>query len=385
MRKALAIAGVNLRRVARDRIAVFFMVVFPFLIILTIGAVFGSSFTPVLGVVSRGSGPLGADLVARLERTDGIETRAFADRSDLATAVERGRIDTGLVIPPGYDELIRAGETVELPYLARPTGGGSQGRLIVAAVVDRQAIELRAARFLVGQEGLTFDRALATARAAASRAEFVRVRTAVAGEGGAVGSFDYGAAQELVLFVFVISLAASSMLIETRRLGMSRRMLASPTPAGTVVLGETLGRFAIALAEGLLIVVVTLLLFGVGWGDPLATGAVVVLFALVGTGAAMLIGSVFGTAQQVGSLGVFIGLVFAALGGAMAPLEIFPPVMRTIAHVTPHAWAMDAFGDILGRGAGITDVSPDLAVLAAYAAVLIAVAAALFRRKLPTA
>jgi linearmycin/streptolysin S transport system permease protein len=385
MRKALAIAGVNLRRVARDRIAVFFMVVFPFLIILTIGAVFGSSFTPVLGVVSRGSGPLGADLVARLERTDGIETRAFADRSDLATAVERGRIDTGLVIPPGYDERIRAGETVELPYLARPTGGGSQGRLIVAAVVDRQAIELRAARFLVGQEGLTFDRALATARAAASRAEFVRVRTALAGEGGAVGSFDYGAAQELVLFVFVISLAASSMLIETRRLGMSRRMLASPTPAGTVVLGETLGRFAIALAEGLLIVVVTLLLFGVDWGDPLATGAVVVLFALVGTGAAMLIGSVFGTAQQVGSLGVFIGLVFAALGGAMAPLEIFPPVMRTIAHVTPHAWAMDAFGDILGRGAGITDVAPDLTVLAVYAAVLIAVAAALFRRKLPTA
>jgi ABC-2 type transport system permease protein len=385
MRKALAIAGVNLRRVARDRIAVFFMVVFPFLIILTIGAVFGSSFTPVLGVVSRGSGPLGADLVARLERTDGIETRAFADRSDLATAVERGRIDTGLVIPPGYDERIRAGETVELPYLARPTGGGSQGRLIVAAVVDRQAIELRAARFLVGQEGLTFDRALATARAAASRAEFVRVRTALAGEGGAVGSFDYGAAQELVLFVFVISLAASSMLIETRRLGMSRRMLASPTPAGTVVLGETLGRFAIALAEGLLIVVVTPLLFGVDWGDPLATGAVVVLFALVGTGAAMLIGSVFGTAQQVGSLGVFIGLVFAALGGAMAPLEIFPPVMRTIAHVTPHAWAMDAFGDILGRGAGITDVAPDLTVLAVYAAVLIAVAAALFRRKLPTA
>jgi len=52
---------------------------------------------------------------------------------------------------------------------------------------------------------------------------------------------DSGAAQELVLFVFVTSLSASSMLIETRRLGVSRRMLASPTPLGTVVVGEALG------------------------------------------------------------------------------------------------------------------------------------------------
>jgi ABC-2 type transport system permease protein len=382
MSKALAIAAVNLRRVARDRIALFFMVVFPFLIILTIGAVFGSAFTPVLGVASRGSGPLGADLLARLERAGGIDVSAFADRAGLATAVERGRVDAGLVIPAGYDGRIRAGATVELPYLSRPTGGGAQARPIVAAVVDDQAIELRAARFLAAEDGVGFDAALATARAAAARTELVGVRTTVAGDGGQAGSFDYGAAQELVLFVFVISLAASSMLIESRRLGMSRRMLASPTPAGTVVLGEALGRFAIALAEGLLIVVVTLLLFGVDWGDPLATIAVVVLFALVGTGAAMLIGSIFDTAQQVGSLGVFIGLVFAALGGAMAPLEIFPPVMRTIAHVTPHAWAIDAFGEILGRDAGLPAVAPELAVLAGYALVLIASATLLFRRKL---
>jgi ABC-2 type transport system permease protein len=381
MRKAWAIAAVNLRRIFRDRIALFFMVVFPFAIILTIGAVFGSSFTPVLGVVSTGSGPLGADLLSRLDNTDGIRVRSFDDRASLTTAVERGQVEAGLVVPAGYDASIRAGETVQLPYLARPSGGGQEGELIVAAAVDRQAIVLRAARFAASEGARSFDQALAQAEAIAPGVPRVTVRTSVAG-GSSVSQFDYGAAQELILFVFLISLSASSMVIESRRIGVSRRMLASPTPAGTVVLGETLGRFAIALFQGLLIVTVTLALFRVDWGDPFATTAIVVMFALVGTGAAMLMGSALENAQQTGSFGVFFGLIAAALGGCMVPLEVFPPAMRTIAHVTPHAWALDAFSKVLGRDGTVADVLPQLGVLALYAAVLLGLATFLFRRKL---
>lgn len=383
MTKALAIAAVNVRRVMRDRIALFFIVVFPFAIILTIGAVFGASFTPVLGVVSTGSGPLGADLASRLEHTDGIRVRTFDDRGSLTTAVERGQVEAGLVIPAGYDHQIRAGQTVQLPYLARPASAGQEEQLIVAAVVDRQAIVLRAARFAASQGVATFDQGLANAESIGPGIPKVVVRTRVAG-GNEASRFDYGAAQELVLFVFVISLAASGMLIESRRIGVSRRMLASPTPARTVIFGETMGRFAIALFQALLIVVVTLLLFRVDWGDLVATGAIVVLFALVGTGAAMLMGSVLHNSQQAGTFGVFFGLVLAALGGCMVPLEIFPHVMRTIAHVTPHAWALDGFTKVLGKGGGVADILPQLGVLAAYATGLLSLAIVLFRGRLTT-
>lgn len=381
MRKALSIAAVNLRRALRDRIAIFFMVVFPFAIILVIGVVFGSSSTPVLGVVSEGSGKLGSDLLAQLERTDGIRVRNFDDRDALTTAVERGQVGSGLVIPGGYDERIRAGGTVELPYIERPAGAGQGAELVVSAVVDRQAIVLRAARFAQAEGVGTFDQALAQAETVAPTVPRVTVRASVAG-GSGLRQSDYGAAQELLLFVFVTSLAASTMLIESRRIGVSRRMLASPTPARTVIVGETLGRFAIALFQGFLILVVTLVLFRVDWGNPLASGAIIVLFALVGTGAAMLMGSVLENAQQAGSLGIFVALVFAALGGCMVPLEVFPPVMVKIAHLTPQAWAIDAFGKVLGKAASIGQILPQLGVLALYAAVLLGVATVLFRRKL---
>ena len=382
--KALAIAGMNLRRVFRDRTALFFIFVFPFLIILAIGAVFGSAFTPVLGVVSDGSGPLGRDLVGALERTEGIEVRAYDDREVLTDAVERGQVEAALVIPPGYDEEIRSGATVSLPYLSRPAGAGQEARLVVVAAVDRQSIALRAARFAAGEGAGSFDEALERARVLSSAVPRVRVTSTAAGGDEVVGVFDYGAAQEMILFVFVISLAASGMLIESRRLGTSRRMLASPTAARTVLAGEAGGRFAIAVFQGLLIVAVTALLFGVDWGDPLATGSVLVSFSLVGTGAAMTMGSTLSNAQQAGSLGTFFGLVLAALGGCMVPLEVFPSAVRTAAHLTPHAWAMDAFTDILGRDGTVGDVVVELAVLLVYAAVLIAVAVVLFRRRLTT-
>ena len=63
------------------------------------------------------------------------------------------------------------------------------------------------------------------------------------------GTFQGGAAQELILFVFLVALA-SAMLIETRRIGVTRRMLASPTSVRTILVGEALGRYESGSCRG---------------------------------------------------------------------------------------------------------------------------------------
>ena len=377
--KAFAIAGANLRRLLRDKTGAFFVFVFPFLIILALGATFGSAFVPKLGVVG-GSDGLGRDLRARLEATDGVGVQSFADVGALRTAVERGEVEGGLVIPADYDGRIRAGDTVPLTYQARLSGAGQELQTTVSAVVDEQSIEVRAARFTLAEGAASgFDEALARARAVAVGLPGVEVRRTAGGESD-VGTFATGAAQELILFIFLTSLSASAMLIETRRLGITRRMLASPTPVRTILVGETLGRYAIALVQGVLIVVGTVLLFQVDWGNPLTTGLVVVLFALAATGAAMVMGSVLKNAAQAGAMGVFLGLVLAAIGGCMVPLEIFPPGISRIAHFTPHAWAIEALNASIATSATPAEVAPDLTVLALYAAGLLAVATVVLRR-----
>ena len=56
----------------------------------------------------------------------------------------------------------------------------------------------------------------------------------------------------------------------------------------------------------------------------------------------------------------------------MAPLEVFPDTMRTIAHVTPHGWGSDAFNDLVSHCGDVADILRELGVLAAFPVVLLA-------------
>jgi ABC-2 type transport system permease protein len=377
--KVAAIALANLRRLMRDRIGLFFVFVLPIVLIITIGSVFGGGFTPKLGIAGSESGPLETDLVDRLKHVDDIEVEEFTDSNDLVSAVERGSLEGGLVIPDDYDPRLRRGEHADIRFLVRPGSFSSYAlQTTVQAEIDSQAAQVRAASFASEETDQSFEENLRVASQIAVGAPDIKVATAfVTVEGldpSNAGRFDFGAAQELILFMFLTSLSASAQLIQTRRLGVSRRMISTPTSVSTVLAGETMGRFAIAMSQGLFIVIASALLFGVDWGDPLAAGTLIVLFALVGTGAAMLFGALFNNDEQANSIGVFAGLGLAALGGCMVPLEVFPSTMERIAHVTPHAWAVEGLTDVILENAGLTDVLTQVAVLAGFAVVLLTLA-----------
>jgi ABC-2 type transport system permease protein len=376
--KALWIAAANLRRTFRARTNIFFVFVFPMVLILVLGATFGGSSSPRLGVVTQGSGPLGTALVQQLERTPHLRVVSVSDPGALLTQVERGNLAAGLVIPPGYDTAIRAGRGRVLRYLARPDQSSQQLAETVRGAVSEQAALLGAARFAVTERSATsFDAALAEAARITPTVPSISVTQTTAGTAlfpKTLGQFDEGAWTELLLFLFLIALTGAVALIETRRLGLSRRMLATPTAPGTVIAGETLGRVLIAVIQAAVIILGSALLFGVRWGQPIAVAAVVILFALVGAGAGILLGTLFRNEQQAVGISLLLGLGLAALGGCMVPLEVFSPTMKHVAHITPHAWGNDAFAKLVGHGASITGILPQLGVLAAYAAVLLTLA-----------
>lgn len=88
----------------------------------------------------------------------------------------------------------------------------------------------------------------------------------------------------------------------------------------------------------------------------------------------MLMGATFSNDQQAAGVGVMVALGLAALGGAMFPIDLFSPTMQRIAHITPHAWALDGYAELVRRGGSTIDILPELGVLAFYALVLLALA-----------
>ncbi|HEX6343283.1 ABC transporter permease [Umezawaea sp.] len=372
--KVLTIAGMNLRRIFRDRTSLFFVFVLPLMLVLILGAAFGGPSTPKLGVLGATSG----HLLDALRAEPGLRVEEVADEAELRTAVERGELAAGLVVPPSLSAAVAAGGVAELRLVVRQDGNGQQTRPLVAGVLAREGGRLASGAFVAGLNGTDLDTALSTVDSVAEAVPAISVSATTTGEAlfpADLGMFSLGASSQLLLFMFLTAMNSSVALIETRRLGLSRRMVATPTSAVTVVLGEGLGRVAIALVQGVFIVVGTALLFGVRWGDPVAVGALLLLFALVAGGAGMLLGAVFRTEQQAGGFGVLLALGLAALGGCMVPLEFFSGALREVALLTPHAWADRGFAALGRDGGALPDVLPQLGVLACYAAVLFALGA----------
>jgi ABC-2 type transport system permease protein len=383
--KAMRIAAGNVRRTLRERTNLFFVLVFPLLLILLLGVAFGGTFSPRLGVVGQPSGPLSQRLFDQLEEAEGIDVVRVDDPDTLTTSVERGRLEAGLVVPDVYDDDVSAGDVVRLPYLSRSGVEGMQIRSIVDSAVEAASNRARTAQWLENRFGTDFDTGLALTDQSVARLPAVTVETSTAGEAmfpANLGRFDVGASGQLLLFIFVTSMTASTALIESRRLGLTRRMLATPTRPRTIIAGEALGRYAVAVLQGVIIMVGSALLFGVTWGEPLAATAIMLTFALVASGAGMLLGSMASTEQQAIGIGLLLGLGMAALGGSMMPLDFFSQTLRLIADITPHAWANAAFAELIRHDADIVAVLPNLAVLGAAAATLFALAAWRLRKSI---
>ena len=69
----------------------------------------------------------------------------------------------------------------------------------------------------------------------------------------------------------------------------------------------------------------------------------------------------------------------AALGGCWWPLEIGPPVIKTIALCMPNGWALQALHQLISFGSGFGAVLIPLAVLLAFGAAANLLAARFFR------
>jgi ABC-2 type transport system permease protein len=381
----VAITAVELQRFLKDRSNIFFVFIFPLLLVLFIGAQFGGSSGGTVAVTGPASA-LRSDLVTGLADADAEVTLVDAD--DMRELVARGRADVGVLLTPdavsAYDDGADLAVQVIVGTQSQSQVTGQRVQTAVAGLAAEQG--QLAALVAVGADEQSAATALAAAREVVEPSRLAVVNVSeIAQEFAGLGQFDYGASAQVLLFVFLTSLAGSTTLIQARRLGVTRRTLAAPVSTVQAVAGQALGRLTIAAFQGAYIMAATVVLFGVDWGNLALAVLVMVVFALVAAGAAMVLGSVLDNDAAAGGVGVGLALVLAALGGAMYPLELFPDTLRTVAHLTPHAWAAEALAEIQRHDGGLVDILPQLGVLLGFAGALLVLGAWLLRRSLARA
>ena len=178
---------------------------------------------------------------------------------------------------------------------------------------------------------------------------------------------------------WIVNLLAVSVLREKRE-GTFRRLLVAPMSRTIMLIGKWMPYYLINIMQIAIMLGVSSLLFKMSLGHSVGGLIIVSLAAAAAaTGLGVLVASLARTEAQISGLTVLLLLTLSVLGGCFIPRFIMPEWLRTVGLVTPHAWALDAFQDLLVRGYNFWEVLPKVGVLGAFAVIFFGIGVWRFR------
>ncbi|MBI4329443.1 MAG: ABC transporter permease [Chloroflexi bacterium] len=193
---------------------------------------------------------------------------------------------------------------------------------------------------------------------------------------------DYAAPALLTVFGFFFTFVLTGVsFLRERAQGTLDRLLATPVGRGDILVGYLLGFLLFAAVQASVILALTLVVLGVSHQGALwEIFAFLMVVVVMGVNLGIFI-SVF--ARNEFQVVQFIPLVFAPqvfLSGILLPVEQMPGFLQAVANVLPLKYAVEGMREIMLQGKGLSGVTSELAVLAGFAVVLLALASVTVRR-----
>lgn len=175
-------------------------------------------------------------------------------------------------------------------------------------------------------------------------------------------------------------MGAAAVIVLERKNRSLHRLLTTPITRAEILLGHYLAMFVMIFVQLLILMLFGQIALQLNYfAEPLASLAMVITTALFAASLGLLIGAIAKNEDQVTVFALIPMFILAGLGGAWVPLEITPENFQRIARLTPVAWIIDGFQDIIIRGQGLEAVWLSGAILIGYAFVLIFLAIWRFR------
>jgi ABC-2 type transport system permease protein len=189
------------------------------------------------------------------------------------------------------------------------------------------------------------------------------------------------------MFFIVIPIAGN--MIREREDGSLLRMKLIPGSYLAILAGKMLFFVGICVVQFYLMILVGMYLLPllglpklVLGNSHVATFIVAACIGLASTAYGILVGTLFKTPNQALNFGAISIVILSAIGGIWIPLEIMPPKMQMIGHLSPLSWGLDAINNIYLRNMGVQHILKDVSKLVLCAAVMLCVAAGIEKRRI---
>ena len=186
----------------------------------------------------------------------------------------------------------------------------------------------------------------------------------------------------LAMFPFIVMFLVTSVTtLRERSSGTLERLLTMPTGKADFLVGYALAFGAVALAQALIAVGLTVGLLGLDVSGPVWMLAVIaVLDAVLGTALGLFVSAFAQTEFQAVQFMPAVVLPQVLLCGLFVTRDALPPVLEAVSNVLPLSYAVDAMQRVT-LDSGVSSEVRDLLVIAAFAVGALALGAATLRRR----
>jgi ABC-2 type transport system permease protein len=381
---------------------VVFIMIFSFLTYLAMGGSSSQAADTRTRLIVVNGDPQGALSQRFLEDLDraGIFRLEIASQAAADENLKYLKVSRYLVIPADFSADLAQGKPVTVTVVVHPDGNlaGTETLLkVVNGVASDISLELQLLDGIrqmsemqagnpAAQEAFPMEKALAQAK---SQFEHSRatpliaiststIETAASQAGDTIDLSTSTVPGMTVLFVFLASTVVARGIYEERKTGCLRRLVSAPLKRSELLSGKMLPIWLLTLIQIVVIfffgeVVLPLLGIGtLGAGMNVFAWAVTsMIIALCATSLGIMISSIAKSEGQISGLSNALLWVAGFLGGALIPTFLIQqiPVLNVLSRLVPQSYATRAYYDILARGAGLTEVLPELGMLLVFSGI----------------
>ena len=369
MQKKLYTVGVlflvNFRRVWRDRLALFFIFLFPMVLLFIFGGLFGKdqnvSFNVAL--INNSSSSFAKQFVSNAEDKNQKLLKVDKNIKTLAAANEkmgRGELDATIELPADFGTL-------------KPGQEFPSGQAIVHYTQNDEQAAQTLVSILQGQFQLM-------------NAKFVKVVTpftvkAVQSNARSLSRFDYTFTGLLGFSILGMGIFGPMNLFpELKKMGILRRLHTTPLRVWQYFLATMLGQAVIgliALASMFLVAILVFHLKVVGNYVELALFLAFGIMMILGIGLAL--GGWAQNERQVAPLGNLVTLPMMFLTGTFFPRYLMPDWLQNITQFMPLTPVIDGARLIATEGKHLVDLGPQLGIMAVWMVIIYLIAFRVFR------
>jgi len=395
MRKIVTIVLHNLKILASDKSALFWLLAMPIAFTFVTGMAFregggGDQGGPVryaLTVANLDAGDRGEALLQAIVAADEIDLLRVegADAGvEAKRLVEDGERSAALVIPADFSEKAERDESAALVFHRNPE---RMNPFVTQGAVEQVISRMNADAMAAEGAQAAYEKIRGRPSPEKSGELAARVHAFVEDhwEPPAVGvtveklgrpserevptmGFSHSSPAVALMFVLLNGLMMSSMLVQERRERTLMRLFTAPVRRSEIIAANLGWRFLVGTVQMGFLILVGRLLFRVDWGaSPTGLVLVSVTYVSAVAGLSVLIGSIARTSRQAESASLILALTMSGLGGLWWPLEVTPRGYQAAAHAVPTAWAMDAMHNLVSRGYSLAGVAPQALVLLLFA------------------